>query len=98
MPTEKPLGEIVRAMPALMNLMNYIESRAASIYVRDCIDGQFGKFALADMPAERALHWAFDFLRNCTIPIMLAGHSNSHPITETTCDDPDCWCSGRNNL
>lgn len=69
MSTEKPLGEIVRAVPALINLMNYIETRAASIYVRDYINGELGRYALSDLPAERALHWAFDFLRNCTIPI-----------------------------
>lgn len=21
-------------------------------------------------------------------------HSGTHPITETTCDDPRCWCNG----
>ena len=91
---EKPLGEIVRAVPALVNLMSYIESRAASIYVRDYVNGELARYALADLPAERALHWAFEFLKNCTIPITVAGHSGSHPITETTCDDPQCWCRG----
>lgn len=90
MSKEKPLGEIVRAMPALMNLMTYIESRAASIYVRDYVNGELGRHPLADLPAEQALHWAFEFLRNCSIPITVA----DHPITETTCDDLKCWCSG----
>lgn len=69
MPMEKPLGEIVRAMPALVNLMDYIQSRAASIYVRDYVNGELGRYALADLPAERALHWGFEFLKNCTIPV-----------------------------
>lgn len=98
MPTEKPLGEIVRAIPALMNLMSYIESRAASIYVRDYIDGQVGKFALADLPAERALHWGFAFLQTCTIPVTVAGDSNKPPIAETVCDDPKCLYQGGDGL
>lgn len=93
---ERPLGEIVRAVPALINLMNYIETRAASIYVRDYVNGELGRHALADLPAERALHWGFEFLKHCTIPIPIASQSGSHPMTEGACGDPECWCNGGN--
>lgn len=67
--TDKSLGKVVRGIPALVNLMEYIEQRSASIYVRDYLDGKLGTHALSDLPASRALHWAFEFLRNCTIPV-----------------------------
>lgn len=65
---DKSLGKVVREIPALVALMNYIEQDAASIYVRDSVDGQLGNYALSDLPAPQALHWAFQVLRNCSIP------------------------------
>lgn len=66
----KSLGEAVREITALVNLMEYIEQRSASIYVRDFVNGELGTYALSDLPAPRALHWAFHFLKNCTIPVL----------------------------
>ena len=72
MSIDKPLGEVVRGVPALLHVMNYLEQYAASIFVRDIIEGEVGNYALADLPAPRALHWAFEFIRRSTLPIETA--------------------------
>lgn len=69
MPNHKSLGEVVRGTAALVRWMEYIERNAASIYVRDYVDGKVGTYPLSDLPARQALHWAFEALRSCTIPI-----------------------------
>lgn len=71
---EKSLGEVVRGIPALVNLLDYIEGRAASIFVRERINGEIGNHSLADLPAPLAIHYAFEFIRNCSIPIRTGGN------------------------
>lgn len=66
---EVSLGETVRQIPALVHLLDYIEANAASIFIRDQVNGRIGNYALIDLPAARALKWAFHLVRNSTIPI-----------------------------
>lgn len=47
----------------LIQLLDYIENSAPSIYVRDYINGEIGNHALADLPGQQAIHWAFEFIR-----------------------------------
>lgn len=65
----KSLGDVVCELTALVRLMDYIEQRSASIYVRDFVHGKLGNYALADLPAPLALKWAFSLLKTCSIPI-----------------------------
>lgn len=83
---EKSLGEVVRGIPALVNLLDYIEGRAASIFVRERIDGQIGNHALADLPAPLAIHYAFEFIRHCSIPIRTGGNPG---LTLAVLEDDD---------
>lgn len=70
---DKSLGEVVRGIPALVRLMETIEQRAPSIFIRERVNNEIGNHALADLPAPLALHWAFEMIRQCTIPIRTVG-------------------------
>lgn len=78
---DKSLGEVVRGIPALVHLMDYIEKRAACIYIRDYVNGELRNYPLSDLPAPLAIHWAFEFLRNCTIPVPVS------PVPDTEDSD-----------
>ena len=43
--------------------MMHIETHASSIYVREEVNGQWGDYALSELPAQKALYWAFQFIR-----------------------------------
>lgn len=79
---EVSLGAAVREIPALIHLLAYIEQNAPSIFVCERIDGEIGKHALADLPAPLALHYAFEFIRNCTIPIHSVMRTEPDPFEE----------------
>ena len=89
MSIDKPLGEVVRGVPALLHLMSYLERYAGSIYVRDTIAGQVGNYALSDLPAPRAIHWVFDFLRRSTLPIGVYGQEEPFDPEEDGDDEQD---------
>lgn len=52
-------------------LLDYIEAHCATIYVRDFLNGQVGSYSLAQLPAARALHHAFRWVRGGVIPTRL---------------------------
>lgn len=76
------LGAVVREIPALIHLLNYIEQNAPSIYIREDVNGKIDAYPLADLPAPLALHYAFEFIRNCTIPIHGVMRTQPDPFEE----------------
>jgi len=53
----------------LLELLNYIETHAERIYVREPLNGRWGSYALTELPPHRAIHHAFDFLRRGVVPV-----------------------------
>ena len=57
-----------KAMSTLPELLDYIERHADEIYVRETINGEPGNHRLSELPAPRALHWAFEWIRRGVVP------------------------------
>ena len=52
-------------------LMNQIEENLDSIFVREQLNGKWGSYSLAELPAPLGIKHAFRFLRENRAPVMV---------------------------
>jgi hypothetical protein len=55
----------------LMKCMEHIEEHLTGIFVREQLNGKWGSYSLAELPAPLAIKHAFRFLRENRAPYMV---------------------------
>ena len=71
------------------DLLSFIERYCATIYVRDFVNGEVGTYALAQLPAARALHHAFRWIREGIVPVRVITRQESIETMATESGDPE---------
>lgn len=66
-------------MTNFVEIMDYIETHADEIPVRDTVDGKAGSYFLSELPVKLALRWAFRWIQLGTLPYRVTGRAQEKP-------------------